>query len=286
MYALAGLTIELEGPESGSALWTRLAPFERAGRGEHLLRLCACEDDAPGQRLSVQRCGSEHACSGDGLNGRVGEREAELCASGGDAALVAALRLACALWLVARGGLLLHGACVERAGEGHVFIGPSGAGKTTLAARLAAAPGAAAQAPARTRARVVNDEVSCVRGGRLFGQPFQSKLGDGLAPDEGLPLRAISSLSQARDPLRVQLPRARAAHVLLQRVFLPAKDALTLQRALAAAARVVEAVPLFALALPLDDRAVAAALPGADDRAAAALSGADDRAAVAPGAAP
>ncbi len=240
MFALAGLSIDIEGPRAQALL-----PFERPGRGELLLRMCSCEEFSS-EPLRVERCGDDYACAGDGLNGRVGAEEAELCAWGGEGALLSALRLACALWLLPRGGLLLHGACVERDGFAHVFVGESGAGKTTLSRALAG-----------PSTRVISDEVSCVKEGRVFGHPFPRRLGDGSAPDAGLPLRALSAISHGAAPRRAPLSGAAAARALLRRVFLPAKDAASLALAVDSAAR----LRLDALELPLDGRAAQAALP-------------------------
>ena len=240
MFALAGLAIDVEG-----VLPRALAPFERPGRGELKLLLCACEE-LGSQRLQVERCGGDYACAGDGLNGRVGPAEAELCAWGGEGALLAALRLACALWLLPRGGLLLHGACVERDGAAHVFVGESGAGKTTLSRALGGG-----------RARVISDELSCVKEGRVFGHPFPRRLGDGCAPDAGLRLGSLSAISHGAAFRRAPLTGALAARALLRRVFLPARDAASLALAVDSAAR----LRIEALELPLDERAAREALP-------------------------
>src|SRR5439155_26384679 len=114
-------------------------------------------------------------------------------------------------------------------------------GKTTLAGALGA--------------RVISDEVTCVRGGRVYGHPFTSRLGDGLAPDEGLPLASITFLSHAARTRREALSSAEGARRLLKRIFLPFKDAKSLRFVIEAAARID--APAFALALRLGDAAEA-----------------------------
>src|SRR5205814_532788 len=52
----------------------------------------------------------------------------------------AALRIAVSLALPRRGGLLLHSSGVVEDGRGHVFSGPSGAGKTTTVRLLRPRP--------------------------------------------------------------------------------------------------------------------------------------------------
>ena len=256
MFALAGLTVEIEalripgdgprppgdGPHPpGEGFVSTLRPFERPGRGELNFRLCVCGTDAA-LPLRVVRCGDEHACAGDGINGRVSDLAADLCVVPG--AEITALRLACALWLLPRAGLLLHGACVEHEGRGHVFVGRSGAGKTTLAGRLSA--------------RVISDEVTCLKDGRVHGHPFQSRLGDGRAPGGGLPLGSIATLSRG-EPRRERLSGAAAGRALLNRIFLPARDA----RSIALALDTASAFSIDALTVPLDERAISAALPRA-----------------------
>ena len=241
MFALAGLTLDLDARRlsgEGPPVFA-LERFERPGRGELSLRICVCDTEAA-LPLRVFRCGDEYACAGDGLNGRIGDRSGELCVTPG--AEITALRLACALWLLPRGGLLLHGACVEHEGRGHVFVGRSGAGKTTLAGRLGA--------------RVISDEVTCLKDGRVQGHPFQSRLGDGRAPEGGLPLGSLATLAQG-EPRRERLFGAAAGRALLSRVFLPARDARSIAFALATAS----ALSIDSLTVPLDERALRAALP-------------------------
>jgi hypothetical protein len=213
-------------------------------------------------QLSVSKDGDALAVRGNGLSGKIGARAARLDVYGGSAnAMQIAVRLACELWLAPRGGLLLHGASVEHEGRALAFLGHSGAGKTTLATRLAA-----------HGVRVIADEVVAVRAGvaqfgasapRVFGHPLPRRLGDGLAPPDGLPLAAIGLLSHApagAEPTRTRLTSAQAARALLQRVFLPAAGTRIVEGAMATVGAIARAVPMFALSLPDDDRAAHAAL--------------------------
>jgi hypothetical protein len=231
---VGSLRLELDSP-------LRLAPC--AGEPELFLRILEEPLGEPGP-LTLQRHGSELHVSGDGLRGVLGERRGELHASGGPQATLAALRLAVATWLLPRGGLLLHGACVEWRGAAHVFLGESGAGKTTLVSSL-------------EKARVIHDEVTCVRAGRVFGHPFASRAGDGVTPPEGLPLASVSFLRHAPHTTREALSGAERTRRLLKRVFLPLKDAQSLQLALQSVAALD--VPAFELGVRLGD--AEAALP-------------------------
>lgn len=256
--AMAGLSLELEllggaGPMLAEGLGPYLEPsVEAAQPGAPTLKLrLAADDGFPDlfDPLVVRGRLGAFEVRGDGMHGQIARDQAELSAKGGAFALWAALRLACALWLLPRGGLLLHGACVEERGAAHAFLGPSGAGKTTLAGKL--------------RARVISDEVTCANSAlRVFGHPFRSKLGDGCAPREGLPLASLSILSHAlpgEGPRARQLSKAEAVRALLARIFLPVRDAQTLAAALEIAGALADP-GVRALSLPLDSRAAAFAL--------------------------
>jgi hypothetical protein len=211
--------------------------------------------------LSVVQRGEALHCDGDGLRGEVAASAASLDVFGGPPALFAALRLCAALWLAPRGGLLLHGACVEPAAGGWALalLGQSGAGKSTVSRRLAL-----------LGARVISDEVTAVRlssghgaAARVHGHPFPRRFGDGLAPPEGLPLAALGFLSQAAPgavcAARAVTPAA-AARALLARVFLPVRSPALVAAALDSCERLAQAAPAFALSLTDDDRAAACAL--------------------------
>lgn len=238
------------------ALDSPLALEEQPGEAELSLRISEEPLGEPGP-LVLQRLGAELHVRGDGLRGVIGEARGELFASGGPQATLAALRLAVAVWLLPRGGLLLHGACVESRGAAHVFLGESGAGKTTLARSLQSGAGETTLARGLRDARVIHDEVTCIRDGRVFGHPFASRAGDGRTPMEGLPLASVSFLRHAARTERSALGPAERARRLLKRVFLPLKDAHSLSLALRAVALVD--VPAFELKLRLGD--AQAALP-------------------------
>jgi hypothetical protein len=256
------LSVEAAGDSSACAQFAAaLAPHATdAGDAEPLaldLRLLA---GLPSNfdRLAVSRAGESFAVRGDGLAGEIGRSRGRLeVFGGGPAALQVAMRLACALWLAPRNGLLLHGASVEVSGRGLALLGASGAGKTTLARRLLS-----------SGVRVIADEVAAVRvlaaeGPRLFGHPLPRRLGDGQTPGLGLPLAAIGLIAHAHTgggPRAQLLAPAQAARAILQRVFLPAADTALIDGALGCAEALARAVPVYALALPDDARAVPAVL--------------------------
>jgi len=216
VLALAGLRIELHGAEPP---W--LLPFRRSGRGELQLRLAVRDAPAPAELGGPLVAASMGAVRGDGLRGFIGARCAELEVFGG--ALLPALRLVVAAWGAPRGIVLLHGACVVHRGAAHAWLGPSGAGKTTLS-RLALAhlPGAA----------IVSDEVAAVGSGRAFAHPFHGAIEGARLADEGVPLASIAFLEHGL--VTRAAPVARPGREIVRRVFAPLRDAAALRATLRA----------------------------------------------------
>jgi hypothetical protein len=107
-----------------------------------------------------------------------------------------------------QGGAVLHAAGIEAHGLGFLFLGRSGAGKTTLS-RMAQERGAT----------VLSDDLNALRleGGRPVVEPlpFTGDLGDAQASSAPLPLGALFRLEKSpQDALR-PLGRAEAAACLL-----------------------------------------------------------------------
>jgi hypothetical protein len=159
----------------------------------------------------------------------------------------AALRLSLAVAAPMAGALLFHGAAAAPPdGRTHLFIGPSGAGKTTIAGRL----------PGWT---VLADDTALVW--REHGLWYVS--GTPLRGREGHPTRATSALLAAvvvlvphRSPPRlVALPPAEALHAAFARVFhhpSPAVPGYLRDRLFANLVALNGAVPTFALENDLD----------------------------------
>jgi hypothetical protein len=129
--------------------------------------------------------------------------------------LDAALRVLHTLLLAGRGGFLLHAASAIRNGRAHLFFGPSGAGKTTLA-RLA--PG---------DATLLTDEISYVRrDGQdylAFGTPFAGEMA---TPGENIsaPITAVYELVKASANRLTPMKPGDAVRALLESVLFFAKD--------------------------------------------------------------
>lgn len=165
--------------------------------------------------------------------------------------LEAAVRIGMSVTVPRRGGLLLHASAVQTGAGAAVFIGKSGAGKSTIAAMLDGVPGMTRLAdelviimPDRDDQ---HDAQNDARGGawRVHVPPF---LG-GVALPFGVhaPLTGVHVLVQAPRHQRALLPRTEAVRALLPHVLAYVAEPDTAAHALAAAAAVTAAVPCYRL---------------------------------------
>lgn len=116
-----------------------------------------------------------------------------------------------------RGGALLHASLVEYEGEGVVFLGPSGVGKTTQARLWQKHAGA----------HILNGDkvlLESVPGGRVlaWGSPWRGS--SPYAVNRGVPLRALVLLSQAPENSLHPLRPEETFPALAPHVFYPAWD--------------------------------------------------------------
>jgi SynChlorMet cassette protein ScmC len=115
-----------------------------------------------------------------------------------------------------QGGLLLHGALVERDGHGVILAGPSGAGKTTATQRLS------------RPWRPLSDDATLVirdKQGEYYAHPWPTwsrflsgKPGGVWNVQDGVPLKGIFLLSQAQDDQIIPVNCAQAVCLLVESV--------------------------------------------------------------------
>jgi hypothetical protein len=150
------------------------------------------------------------------------------------------------LFLAARGwGVEVH-ACgaVDRQGDGHLLVGASGAGKSTMARRWSRVAGP----------RILSDDRVIVRpektGFCLFGTPWHGELD---CCDTGAaPLRAIYFLRKGRRNRLARLRPAEAVSRLFVCSFLPLYSRSALETGLGFLERLCRSVPCYRMEVGLD----------------------------------
>ncbi|MEW5852536.1 MAG: hypothetical protein AB2A00_27365 [Myxococcota bacterium] len=150
------------------------------------------------------------------------------------------LRAEITLRALEAGGVALHACGVELRGRAHVFAGPSGAGKTTLAGMLE-----------REGARVLSDEMMVVRPGDdgrwwAYGTPYR------YGTREGAPLHALWRLRHGPRSVRA-LTRHQAHRHLVGNLSLCVRGDVEVELALAGATRLAAAVDAHELTFSLTD---------------------------------
>jgi len=179
---------------------------------------------------AVELAGARARVAGPGMVGQIdlAQGQATLCAAPGFAlgAVEQLLRVACAMLAFEAGGLLVHGAAIASGPRGHLFLGPSGAGKTTVARN----------SPGR---RVLNDDLALLwpaqDGWKIVATPFSNPTQVAPSGPGQAPLAALHHLVQAHQVARTPMGAAVAVAALAARVPLvgadPARGAALLRRA-------------------------------------------------------
>ncbi len=166
------------------------------------------------------------------------------------------LNLCLSLLFPLSGVLMLHADTVELDGEAHAFLGPSGAGKTTLAGRVVELAGAQTLAVDRTMVSVADDTsdpkvVSMPRlvpsiGGSSIGEPLEVPLGSLVFPKG----------SEGGSPRLRRLPPLEAHQQLLRSVIIPQGDGQPVDSAFALVECLLSRVEASELSWMLDDDVV------------------------------
>jgi hypothetical protein len=139
---------------------------------------------------------------------------------------------------------------VDKTGRGHLFLGHSGAGKSTTARLWEAEP----------RARILSDDRIILRvvDGRIwmYGTPWHGDAG--IASPDGAPLSRLYLLEHGRKTELVPVTKGRAAAELFARSFVPHHSSKGLQFTLRFLDRVAQEIPCFLFRFLPDKSAVEA----------------------------
>jgi hypothetical protein len=153
--------------------------------------------------------------------------------------LEACLRIAASLALPRDGALMFHGSAVVHDGVARVFIGVSGAGKSTISSLLEAVPGCTK----------IADELVVLRrtdaGWQVMVPPYLGPAG--IAHGAQAPLAAVHVLVQAPFDRRDRLPAGEAVRELLRHVLVYVAEATTAERVLSLVAAVTTDTPCYRL---------------------------------------
>ena len=136
-------------------------------------------------------------------------------------------------------GLVFHASGIDDNGRGIVFVGHSGAGKSTQAGLWSQVPGAVA----------MNDDRIAVRpnasGAMCYGTPWGGTAN--IARNHHAPLSALILLEQAPENDIRRLSPSTSAPLLLARAFLPYWDQALMRRAFANLDALLARVPVYRL---------------------------------------
>jgi len=137
------------------------------------------------------------------------------------------------------GGLVFHASGIDDNGRGIVFVGHSGAGKSTQTDLWSHVPGAVAMNDDRIAVRSTGKEAIC------YGTPWGGTAN--IARNHRAPVSVIILLEQAPENDIRQLTPSAAAPMLLTRTFLPYWDRTLMQRAMANLDALLAHVPVYRL---------------------------------------
>ena len=155
------------------------------------------------------------------------------------------------LWILSmqvlpeRHGVMLHACGVADGKRGMLFVGPSGAGKTT-AAHLWGNSG---------KASVLNDEYCIVRAVEgqlwLYGTPWVGK--SGFCSSGKVPLEEVFFIEHGKETERVSVRETEAISRLMSQAFLPMWDKTKMQLVLDTCVDLVQSVSCYRLPFVPDD---------------------------------
>lgn len=141
--------------------------------------------------------------------------------------------------MVMRDGLPLHASMVEKDGQGLIFLGPSGMGKSTQAKLWV---------DYQNADFIIGDRpgLRCIDGRWYgFGMPWDGK--DNIRNQKKVPIRALVSLEQAKENRIKKLTKQQAMLVLLNQAMMPMWDNAAMDKVMTLIGKLAGDVPFYHL---------------------------------------
>ena len=225
---IGGVPLSLQGADERlwRAAWERYEPFSKEVTGAYPIHVGPGEPAfEPSFRYRLNRGGIALGAGQAAFTGVQNVYE-----------LDSLLRILLSQVLVEQRGFLLHAATIERDGRAYIFMGRSGAGKSTVASK----------APVGS---VFTDEISLVRHrGRweAHGTPFWGEFrADG--QNRSAPLAGVFELVQAPQNRKEALPVRAALSALLGNTLFFSGERAARERLLGVYAALLQDVPVYRL---------------------------------------
>ncbi|MBR2674019.1 MAG: hypothetical protein IKE52_00985 [Mogibacterium sp.] len=147
---------------------------------------------------------------------------------------------------------LIHAAAISVDGEGYLFSGPSGTGKTTHIKLW--------KKEFKDRMRVINDDKPLIRIGSdevmACGSPWCGK--ESWSNNISSPLKAVICLHQAKENRIEEMERTSAWESLMNQIY-RSRDAANMQRTLGFIDYIISEIPVYSMGCTKDSEAVSVA---------------------------
>ncbi len=147
-----------------------------------------------------------------------------------------------------RNGVIMHACGIAGPDGGFMFIGVSGAGKSTMTKLFRKQPGLKILSDDRIIIRDMDGEL------RMYGTPWHGEVD--ICENLGVPLKRIFFIKHWPKNEAARLPVAQAATTLLARCFPPFWDKDGMERTTALCADVAQRVPCYDLGFVPDERII------------------------------
>lgn len=144
--------------------------------------------------------------------------------------------------------ILMHASCVNLNGEGVVFTGASGVGKTTQAELWSKYLGA----------EIINGDKAFIRmiDGSFYGCGLPWKGSSEYCLNKNTKLRGIVALRQAKENRITRLDTAKAMEYFMPHIFMPHWDEVCLDNTFVTLGKILEEIPVMLLECRPDEDAV------------------------------